>query len=319
MGLEQVVPQLPTSTTGYGYRTPFGVTLPPGSQVAAFLRSTGPQSNDDPAISPNLVTTLASALQRVRTGLGDTIFVLPGHSESVVDNTMMTNLLPGTRIVGIGTGSNQPTFRWTATGSQWILNKADVYICGLRLRLEGANGVVVAIDATAADNILADCDIEVASGAANLATVAIRLSAGSTRFVLAGNVIRGVTGAVTDGVLVNAAVDGVRIQDNDMYFPGNATQGNVRVAAAATSLRILRNFMYNQTSGATTTTNIAVANVAAEGLIAYNSLGCAGDGSVAPASTGIVLAGANSLVRCIQNFSTPTKNTSGALAPAVDT
>lgn len=320
MTMSMFVPQVPTATTGYGYRTPFGVLLPPGSQVAAYLRSTGPQSADDPAISPNLVTTLAAALLRVRSGLGDTIFVLPGHSESVVDNTMLTNLLAGTRVIGIGQGGNAPVFRWTATGSQWIVNKADVTFAGLRLRFEGASGVVLPVDVTAADVNFASCDIEVASGAANLCTTALRLSAGADRFIFGPtNYMRGVVaGVLTDGIVVNAAVSNLKVFGNDFDFASGATTGNMRIAAAALGVRIRDNDWYNKTTGATTTTNIAVANVAAEGLVSYNSFGCGGDGSVAPAVTGIVFAGANSLIRCNQNFSTPTKNTSGLITPAVD-
>lgn len=235
---QQFVLPLPTSTTGYGYRTPFGVTLPPGSQVAAYLRSTGSQSGDDPAIASNLKTTLASALSAVRSGLGDTIFVLPGHSESVVDNTMLTNLVAGTRIVGIGTGASQPTFRWTATAAQWIINQANVYIAGLRLRLEGANGVVVAIDVTGSEVSIAECDIETASGAANLATIALRVSAGATRFTLGPQIrIRGVAaGTSTDIVLINAALDGVTL--SGIRAMAASTNGLFRTAAAATGLQL---------------------------------------------------------------------------------
>lgn len=243
-----LIPQLPFGQAGYGFRTPFGVLLPPGSQVAAYLRSTGPQSGDDPSISPNLVTTLASALLRCRSGLGDTILVLPGHSESVVDNTMLTNLVPGTRIIGIGQGANMPVFRWTQLAGQWILNDADVTLAGLRLRLEGNNGITVALDVSAADNVLTECDIETSSGAANLAAVALRLSAGATRFVASRNLFRGVAAGVsTDIVLINAAVDLPQLVDNVMLAP--STNGFFRTAAAATNMFIARNRVYNIAAG----------------------------------------------------------------------
>ena len=246
---QQFVLPLPTSTTGYGYRTPFGVVLPPGSQVAAFLRSTGPQTGDDPAIASNLVTTLSSALLRVRSGLGDTVFVLPGHSESVVDNTMLTNLVSGARIVGIGTGATQPTFRWTATAGQWIVNQPNVYIAGLRLRMEGANGVVAAIDVTAADVAIAECDIETASGASNLATIAIRASAGATRLTIGPQIrFRGVAaGTSTDLILLNAAIDGVVL--TGIRGMAASTNGFFRTAAAVTGLQIEDCRFFNIVSG----------------------------------------------------------------------
>lgn len=317
--MPQFVPQLPAFNSGYGFRTPFGIILPPGGQVAAFVRSSGSQSQDDPVIASNLVQTLASGLARCRPGLGDTVVCLPGHSESVVDATMLNNLVAGTRIVGVGQGSAMPTFRWTAAASQWVLNDADVSVIGLRLRMEGFNGVTLPVDVSAADNVLAECDIEVASGAANLCVTALRLSAGADRFIFGSNYMRGVVaGVLTDGIVINAAVSNSKFYSCDMDFASGATTGNMRIAAAALGVRIFGCNMYNKTTGATTTTNIAVANVATEGLVSYNSFGCGGDGSVAPASTGIVFAGTNSLLRCIQNFSTPTKNTSGLLTPLAD-
>lgn len=309
---QQFVPFLPTSTTGYGFRTPFGVTLPPGSNVAAFLRSTGPQSNDDPAIASNLVTTLAAALLRVRSGLGDTIFVLPGHSESVVDATMLTNLVAGTRILGVGTGGNQPVFRWTAAAAQWLINKADVVIAGLRLRLEGFNGVTVAIDATAADVAVLENDVELSSGAANLATVGLRLSAGADRFYFARNRVRGVAAGVsTDGILINAVVANPTIVDNQMHAAASAANGLVRVAAvAALGIYIARNDIYNV--AAASTACIAFGAAANDGMCSYNNLGTLNNGT---ASAQGITFGAGSLVKAFQNFCSDEPQKSGILAP----
>lgn len=288
----QFVPQVPTATTGYGYRTPFGLVLPPGGQVASFVRSTGAQSNDDPAIASNLVTTLAAGLARSRSGLGDTVILLPGHSESVVDNTMLANLVPGTRIIGVGTGSAMPTFRWTATASQWPLNKADVYISGLRLRMEGA-AVVVAVDVTAADNTLAECDIELGS-ATSQAVIAIRLSAGATRAKIALNQFRGLAAAVsTDIILLNAAIDSPVITDN--VSQAAATNGFFRTAAIVTNLFIARNRVYNTGAGS------VIAGVlgaqASDGIISDNSF------FVKAAATGanVITLGAGALVQFFQN------------------
>src|SRR6478735_310820 len=107
-------PDLPQVSSGAGMKTPFGITLlPPGSRIAAYVRSTGAQAGDDPFTNANLVTTLAAGVARARAGLGDTVVVMPGHNESVTDATMLTGLVAGTRIVGFGRGGNMPVFRWT--------------------------------------------------------------------------------------------------------------------------------------------------------------------------------------------------------------
>lgn len=309
-------PDLPYIGAGTGVKTDYGVLLPPTSRVACYVRSTGPQGYDSPPLRENIVLTLAAALKQVRSGLGDTIVVLPGHSESVTDATMLDNLLPGTKIIGIGRGSNMPVFRWTATASQWTLGQADCVFSGLRLRLEGANGVVKAILCTAADNLIAGCDIEVASGATAKATIAIEAGAGATRFNLVGNVLRGTaTHNVTDGVKVVAAVDGLRIAGNEMIFSATAANGNVHITAAATNCMIRNNLLYNTHTSSTAC--IAVDNVAADGVLADNRMATAVGTGTAPASAGIIL-GAAALFRCFENYSTPTAATSGIICPVVD-
>ncbi len=308
---------LPAGEHPWGVRTPYGILLPPGGKVAAYLRSTGPQTNDDQFIRNNLYGTLAAALKRVRSGLGDTILVLPGHSESVADATMLDNLVAGTKIIGVGQGSQMPVFRWTATGSQWVLNDANVTISGLRLRLEGANGVVKAILATAADISLTGCDIEVASGATAKATIALELGAGADRFYLGGNVFRGTaTHNATDGVKIVAAVNDIRIAGNEMVFSATAGNGLVHFTAAALGLKIRDNLIYNTHTASSVA--LLFDNVAADGFVMDNRVGCINTGAITSGTVGIAF-GANTLVLFFQNFAANDKGTSGVLKPAVDT
>lgn len=312
-----LTPDLPQANTGAGMKTPFGITLlPPGSRVAAYVRSTGLQTGDDNFIAGNLVPTLAAGLARVRAGLGDSVVVLPGHSESVTDGTTFSgSLVAGTRIVGFGRGSAMPTFRWTATASQWAVSVADVTISGLRLRLEGANGVVKAINVTGADFGLYNCDIEVASGASNKATIALELGTAADRFDVSNNVFRGTaTHNVTDGILIAGVSSNGRISDNEMVFSATAANGNIRVSAAALGLKILRNIMYNTHTASTAC--FAVGAVAADGLLADNYAGTVNNGT--NANQNFIL-GATCLIRCFQNFGTDEPRTTGVVIPGTPT
>lgn len=302
---------------GPGIRLPlYGVVVPPGAIVAAYVRSTGPQPDDTEALQTKLVTTLAAGLLRCRAGMGDYVVVLPGHSESVVDNTMLANCVANCTIVGIGQGTYRPTFRWTATGSQWVLDDAAVRISGCRLRLEGANGVVKAINVTGSDVIIDNCDIEVASGAALKATIAIEVGTGADRFQLVNNVLRGTaTHNVTDGIKVVAAVNDIRIMNNEMVFSATAGNGNVHFTAAALNLKIARNLMYNTHTASTA--NIAFDDVAADGFVWDNRLGQKNDGTLT--SQGIVFAGTSTLVLSAENYGIDEKQKSGIVTPVVDT
>jgi hypothetical protein len=310
------VPDLPVLAAGAGVKTPYGIVLlPPGGKVAAYVRSGGPQDGDDTTYQGNLVTTLASGLARCRANQGDTVVVLPGHSESGVGTTMMTNLVAGTRIIGIGRGSKMPVFRWTATTDNWAVSKADVQISGLRLRLEGANGVTEAITWTGADGLLAGNDIEVASGAALKAAIAVNLSTGADRMVIQGNIWRGTaTHNVTDGLKITAALDQVRVLDNEMVFSATAANGNIHVTAAATNIKVGRNILYNTHTSSTAC--IAVDAVAADGVFWENYYATVNNGTVT--SQGVTF-GAGALIRSFLCHSNDEPQKSGVLTPAAAT
>lgn len=308
-------PSLPNFTTGVGYNTKFGpVVMEPGSRVAAYVRSTGAVSDEDPVVATNLVTTLAAGLARCRSGKNDVVFVLPGHAENVTSATL-TNLVPGTRVIGCGRGSNRPNFRWTATTSQFVMNDADCVFMNMIFRCEGAV-VVKAFAVTAADCAIIGCDIDVGTTAStNLSTIGIDIGAGSHRFELRDNYIHGIAGATpTQVVAVSGVSDGVIINGNKIMAATSAVAvGPVDITAAATGLEISVNAIQNRL--ASSETCISCGAVAATGLVYDNY--CASEAGT-PVSDSIEF-NAASLLRCFNNFSTDTKNTSGLLAPAVVT
>lgn len=308
-----LVPQLPFNSLGGGIDLGSAVVLPPGGNVI-YLRSTAPDDFDPPGLNNRYATTLLEAAKYCRANRGDTIMALPGHSENHADALQLANLVAGTRIIGLGWGGQMPTFRFTATGSQWPISVANVHIQGLRLRLEGANGVVKAIVITGADCTVSACDIEVASGTTAKSTIAVEVGTGAHRCLIVGNKFRGTaTHNVTDGVKVAGAVDQIEIRSNRMQFSATAANGLVHVTAAATALLVAGNYMYNTHTASTAC--IKIDDVASDGMIADNHVANVNDGTAA--AQGVVFAGTtNTTVKCTQNFSVDEKGKSGVLAPA---
>lgn len=303
---------LPFLGHGAGISTDYGVLLPPGSRVAAYVRASS-ADYDDASIAKRRVTTLAAGLKQARANKGDVVVVLPGHSENIADATMLDNLTAGTKIIGLGHGSDMPTFRWTNTAGQWAINDANTVITGLRLRMDGADGITKAINITAADCILHGCDIEVASGAAAKAAIAIEIGTAAHRCQIIGNIIRGTaTHNVTDGIkLVGAApASDVRIIGNEMIASATAGNGLIHVTVANLGLRIIGNIIYNTHTASTAC--IAVDAVAADGLFARNLLGTKNDGTAT--AQGITF-GAGALVVCAENYSVDEAVKSGVLTP----
>jgi hypothetical protein len=320
MGTENVAygsasfPDVPSVAVGAGFKTNLALMLPTG-RIAAYVRAT-PVNGDPPEIEQRRYKTLADALKQCRPGAGDIVAVLPGHTENVVDATMLNNLVDGTVILGLGSTrqDNAPTFRWTAAAAKWLISKKNVTIQGLRLRLEGFNGVVKAIEITGIGNTLSGNTIEVASAAALKATIAIEVGTGAHDTSIVGNYIFGTaTHNVTDGInVVGAAPPArLRITDNEMLFSATAANGLIHVRAAALQLLISRNILYNTMTASTSA--ITLDAVAADGIIASNMIGILTNGVAA--ATGI-LTGATALVKCFLNLCADEPRASGVLSPA---
>lgn len=291
------------------YRTPYGAIMPPSGRVVAYVRATA-QNDDDATVASMRVASISAALNKCRSGYGDVIIVLPGHTENAA---ALTGLVAGTRIIGLGQGSNRPVITWAATGSTWAVNVADVCIMGLKLDLGGANGVTKAINVTGANCLMQANHIIMGTSATLKAVIGIEVGAGAANFVFDSNIVEGViAGAVTDGLLVAAAVANCRIVNNEFNFAG-ATTSIVRVGAVAClGMRILNNMFENTVAASTACLTFGAA--ATTGTVAYNTFNILADGVAS--ATGITF-GAGVLVRCFQNFCSDEPLKSGVLSPPV--
>lgn len=279
--------------TTVGLRTPHGTWLPPGSRVAAYV---GPQSEstDAYASSALLVSTLNAGLARCRSGKGDVVVILPGHTESISSADFASSLVAGTRIIGVGAPgeSIHPKFTWTAATSSFLLDVADVTIDNVTLDFSGVADCAAPMTVSAAGCGVQNCRIIMQNDTSSFTALkGLTLSSGANQFRFVGNVVETDSedddANVTGGVLnVGAAVSGVLVTDNHMTFacPGD-TVGIIDVTAAATKLIIQRNFFYQMASNAAFA--IIVDNVAARGTISDNHIRITED--VAPTSAGLSL------------------------------
>ncbi len=294
-----------------GLRTQYGVILPPGARVAAYVRSTGLQPGDDAFLGTNLCSTLAQGLTRARAGMGDFVVCLPGHVENVSDaTTFSAALLAGTRIIGVGRGAAMPTFTWTAIVSQWLIGVVDVQISGIRIQTTGINTVGLAINITAADCAITFCEVVVSTTAIAPANV-ITVAATGLRANITGNTFRGLAASVPTSIItVAGAVTDVTISDNEFNCPAVAATGHIGVTGAAIGLKIFRNNMYN--TAAASTVCISFAAAVSDGHVADNRFCVLNNGT---ASAQGVTFGAGSLVKANQNFCSDQPQLSGILAP----
>ena len=64
--------------------------------------------------------TLEYALSKCAANVGDVIFIKPGHAESIASATALNFDVAGVAIIGLGQGSNRPTFTFTTANTATI-------------------------------------------------------------------------------------------------------------------------------------------------------------------------------------------------------
>lgn len=313
-----------TGNDSIGQRTLYGTWLPPGARVAAYV---GPQSSlsDSYSSSSLLVATLAEGLNRCRSGKGDYVICLPGHTETVSTTTMLDNLVPGTNIVGAAApgSSLMPTFTWSGTTntSIWTVDDANVTISGLRLHFNGADSIDTPIKVSAGGCTLSNNYILTGSDTALDCDVGITVLAGGNFFTFQNNYVYSTGSAVnTNALLISGdAVDSPKILSNTFICPATSTNGIVEVGlttAVITNMEIARNVFVNKSTGSAC---IRLLDTAMTGVV-YNNY-CGLTANTDPTVTGISLAGTtNTLVQFFQNFTNDgeAKGRSGILSPVVN-
>ena len=258
-----------------GIVTPYGTLLKPGGRIAAYVRSTGAQDGEDHfAASGLLVTTLQAGLARCRSGQGDIVYVLPGHTESISAADAMTNLVAGTQIIGTGRpgASNNPTFTWdTTTSATFLLDVANVSLVGLNFVMGGADNVTAPITITGAGCSVVGCDVNMGTSSALECAKALIVSTAANNTLIAGNKFYNSGGAVcTAAIDIAAAVSRTTILANDFDIEASgATDGAILVSAvASTQSRIVRNIIRNRRASAAVC--IRIVDAASDGIISEN-------------------------------------------------
>lgn len=205
---------LPRLLAGAGIQTELGTLIPDG-QVVAYVHSSGVSDGMPQGIAERLYTTINSALALCRASKGDIVVVLPGHAENVSAADSWSNLVAGTRIVGLGTGNLRPTFTWTAAASTVLFNVANVSLTGCILNLcsTGNAGVTVAapITISAAGCTIANCDIFFGGDADDIVTIGITTTAAADDLCLANLMCYGATTAECTTFLRLVGTDRLRM------------------------------------------------------------------------------------------------------------
>lgn len=227
-------------------------------------------------------TSVNAALNATTSGRFDRVFVCEGYTESITGANQWSNLKSGTRIIGLGRGSQRPQFLWTTAGSTLTLNVADVSIENCILGLEPTTGTVTVaapITVSAAGNAIVGCRINTGTDANNKVTIGITTTAGATDFVFDSNVVRGAAAATMTTFLRCVGLVNPRITNNDIICGTTAAAvGPVQeLTTACTGIVINENWIQNNAASSTACITMGLASTT--GWIINNKLRNMTDGS----------------------------------------
>jgi len=78
------------------------------------------------------LATLDYAIGLCSPNQNDTIYLMPGHAESLASAGAVTADIAGITIKGLGNGANRPTFTWSNTAGTFLISAANVRVENIR-------------------------------------------------------------------------------------------------------------------------------------------------------------------------------------------
>jgi hypothetical protein len=289
--------------------TPNGAWIKPGGQVVAYVRSTGVQSGDLPEVANNMVATVNQGVARCRSGMNDIVYVLPGHVETVSTADFWSNLVAGAQIVSAGSpgATNNPTFTFTATASQLLIDVANVSIVGMNFLWNGIDNIVLPVSVTAAGFTFAKNNVvyQTAAGVAQPVD-GIALGAGShgarvncNTFLSQDATDQNTGSVILVGTGAAQALQDIQVCGNYIIAatPGD-TDGIIHVASTGNGIVITDNIVHQLAT--TADSAIRVDAVVAMGAIGRNYLRLTENLDPALSTTGVVV-GAGALMAVFEN------------------
>lgn len=265
-----------------------------------FVSSVSGSNNnvgDDP-LRPR--ASIAATIAKCRPSLGDQIWCLPHHAETVSAAAGIAVNVAGVSLFGMGAGASRPTITFTtAIGASLDISVANVMMRNFRF-ICGIDAQTAMVNVTGADVAFLDNEFVTNTGTIG-AVLGILTAATATRLRIERNMFTGP--AVNTGTTTTAQVKhevGIDYVIQDNYFNGKMTQailnattvlggfihnnrfvvytGTVAITMAAASTPFITNNRINVPSG-------TAPIVAAAGFVAGNIYSAAAGVTAGTAST----------------------------------
>jgi hypothetical protein len=253
------------------------------------------------------LTTIDAAVALCTANAGDTIYVGPGHVETVAAAAGLDLDVAGISVIGIGNGSLQPKVDLTtATTADVDIDAANITIENIQFEASFAD-VAAAVDVNADDCTIRNCRFLSPTANENAKIWILgATAAGSDRLTVEDCYFQDADAANTHAIsLADGTADGVIIRRNIMH--GFYETGGIGGTGALTNITILENYILNADTDADSC--IALSG-SPTGIVARNIVGAALAGDV---TTNIAVGAACLLA---ENYSVDIGDRQGVLDPA---
>ncbi len=269
----------------------------------------GGQNPDKPFATLAYVMTNAASLTPALAA-GDTIYLMPGHAETIASAAAIASATAGVRIVGLGHGSAIPLFTFSETDSTWTITAAGVEIKNIRVT-SSKNEMVSMFSSSAADLTLDHVDyIDPGTG---LETLQVLITTAASDRLTVKNCRHNATtvGATPQLWIRLIGCDSPRIHDNlfTLTLDDDATSATISGDASVRSFMVYNNLIV-QLGGTSQVSGI---------LFADGATGLASKNGVAVGATALTLnVDVGNAGYAVENYALNTPDLSGILVPGVD-
>ena len=220
---EKIMGSVPASVGGYSSVYPTGgktflvcPTAHPNFQLLQQLFTPDPDGLN------RIFTTIASALLSCVANRGDIIYVAEGYTETIA--TAWSGVpIAGVRIVGMGDGTNRPTFTFSTAITANIPVAVTSFVFQNCIFTCNFDAITAMVTVTGADCGFYDCDFNTNNG--TMGTVVGLLGTTAARLKVVG--CRFVGPATNSGTTTTAQIDleaGIDYVIENNYFMGKVTQ-----------------------------------------------------------------------------------------------
>lgn len=196
--------------------------------------------------------TIDAAIGLCTADAGDTILVLPGHTEAISAAGGIACDVAGVTIRGLGNGANRPTITLgTAIGASITVSANNVTIDNVIIDMTGFDAITAGIAVTATNFTLSNSLVITASASAQ-AVLGILTTAAASRMRILSNEFLGTTDAGTATAIRIVGGNEHVIDGNRFYGAYTTSLGAIdNATTACLRVRVTNNFIQNATASST--------------------------------------------------------------------